>query len=36
MDVKSAWEEAARLDNVNVGCGGVVGEPSCEPNGTFQ
>lgn len=36
MDVKSAWEEAARLDNVNVGREGEDGEPSYEPNGTFQ
>jgi hypothetical protein len=36
MDVKSAWEEAARLDNVNVGREGDDGEPSYEPNGTSQ
>lgn len=36
MDVKSACEEVVRLDNVNVGRGGEVGEPSYEPNGTFQ
>ena len=36
MDVKSAWEETARLDNVSVGREGEDGEPSYEPNGTFQ
>lgn len=36
IDVRSAWEEAARLGNVNVGRGREVEEPSGEPNGTFQ
>ena len=36
MDVKSACEEAPRLDNVNVGPRTEFGEPSGELNGTFQ